>query len=134
MNPVLRNILAVIGGIVLGSILNMTIVMTLGSVPEGVDPSDVESIKANIDRYEWFHFIVPFIAHALGTLLGAFIASKFGSTNKKVLALVVGAFFMIGGLAAVFMIPGPIWFAILDIAVAYIPMAILGHKLAGGDS
>ena len=134
MNPVLRNILAVIGGIVLGSILNMTIVMTLGSVPEGVDPSDVESIKANIDRYEWFHFIVPFIAHALGTLLGAFIAAKFGASKKKVLALVVGAFFMIGGLAAVFMIPGPIWFAILDIAVAYIPMAILGHKLAEGDS
>ena len=33
------------------------------------------------------------------------------------------------GISAVMMIPAPLWFNVLDLVVAYIPMAYLGGKL-----
>lgn len=131
MNPILKNVLAVVAGVIVGWIINGGLIMLLGpmSVPEGVDPMDMESIKANMDKYQPVHFIVPFLAHALGTLAGAFTAAKLGF-SKKVVAMVIGAFFLLGGIAAVKMIPGPTWFAVVDLALAYFPMAFLGHKLA----
>lgn len=74
MNPILRNILAFIAAVILGGLVNMGLIMISGSVippPEGVDPSDMESIKANMHLYGVKHFIFPFLAHALGTLVGA---------------------------------------------------------------
>lgn len=134
MNPIVKNILAVIAGVVGGGILNMGIVMLGGELfpaPEGVDPNDMESIAANIHLYQPQHFVPPFLAHALGTLFGAFLAAKIAATRKMTFALAMGAWFMLGGLAAAFMIPAPTWFIVLDLAIAYIPMGYLGGKLAG---
>jgi hypothetical protein len=47
-------------------------------------------------------------------------------------ALAIGFFFLIGGIMNVFMLPSPLWFTILDLAGAYIPMAWLGGLLASG--
>jgi hypothetical protein len=44
-------------------------------------------------------------------------------------ALGLGVFFLLGGIAAAFMIPAPTWFIILDLVAAYIPMAYLAGKL-----
>lgn len=134
MNPILRNILAVIAGALVGSIVNGTLIAISGSVippPAGVNPSDIESLKAGIHLFETKHFIFPFVAHALGTLVGALIASFIGASKRMVLALVVGVLFLIGGIMAAFMIPAPAWFIALDILAAYIPMAWLGWKLSG---
>lgn len=133
MNPILRNILAVIAGIVIGSMVNMGIIMISSAVippPEGVDPTNMESIKASMHLFEAKHFIFPFLAHALGTLVGAFVAAKLAVTNKISYAIGIGVFFLLGGIANVMMLPSPIGFAILDLAVAYIPMGYLGGKLA----
>jgi len=73
---------------------------------------------------------MPFLAHALGALAGAFVAALIATNHKMKFALVIGAFFLIGGIANVFMLPSPIWFAVLDIGVAYLPMGWLGWKLA----
>lgn len=100
-------------------------------VPEGVDPNDFESIKANIHNYSFIQMMVPFLAHAIGTLVGAFLAVKIASAHYKVIGLVIGGFFLIGGMMAVNMIGGPMWFNALDLIVAYIPMGLLGVKLAG---
>lgn len=45
-------------------------------------------------------------------------------------AIGVGIFFLLGGIANVYLLPSPTWFAIVDLVVAYIPMAYLGGKLA----
>ena len=45
-------------------------------------------------------------------------------------AWVVGAFFLIGGIAAVAMLPSPLWFTVVDLVFAYLPMAWLGYRLA----
>ena len=135
MNPILRNVLAVIAGAILASVTNGLIVKYGGSLiplPEGVDPMDLESIKANIDRFELQHFIPPFLAHAVGTLVGAFIAAKLAATRKMVMALIVGVIGLAGGIGAAFMIPGPAWFIGLDLVVAYLPMAWLGWRAGQG--
>lgn len=133
MNPIIRNVLAVISGIVLGSIVNMGIIMLSSSIippPEGVDPSDMESLKSSMHLFQPRHFILPFLAHALGTLVGAFITALIAFNNKLKLALVIGLFFLLGGISSVFMLPSPTWFTVLDLAGAYIPMAWIGGLLA----
>lgn len=131
MNPILKNILAVLAGILGGMLVNIGLIMISGSLippPEGVDPMDAESIKANIDLYEFKHFIFPFLAHALGTLAGAFVAAKVAATHKMKFALGIGAFFLAGGIANTFMIPAPTWFIAVDLIAAYLPMGWLGGK------
>ncbi|MBR9756622.1 MAG: hypothetical protein GYB39_00940 [Algicola sp.] len=133
MKATLRNILAVIVGIVIGGMVNMGIITISGSIippPEGADLSTTEGIKAAADLLEAKHYIMPFLAHAIGTLVGALIAVKIAATRTFTIAMIIGGFFLLGGIAAVFMIPSPTWFIILDLALAYIPMAWLGHKLA----
>lgn len=136
MHPILRIILGVIAGAFIGGLINFGIIMisgTLIALPEGVDPTSVESLKANIHLFEVKHFIMPFLAHALGTLAGAFIAAKIAGTNKMIAALIVGALFLIGGIMNVAALPAPMWFNVTDLVLAYIPMAWLGGKLAGPE-
>jgi hypothetical protein len=136
MNPIIRNILAVLAGLFIGGLVNLGIIIispSLVPLPPGVDPNDLESIKSNIHLYEAKHFLMPFVAHALGTLVGAFIAVKLAASHHLYIGIGIGAFFIIGGIMAVSMIPGPMWFSVLDLLIAYIPMGWLGWKLAGGD-
>ncbi|MGI8893393.1 MAG: hypothetical protein ACR2GN_08020 [Bacteroidia bacterium] len=133
MNPVLKNILAVIAGIVAGSAVNMGIIMLSGSIispPEGVDVSKMESLAENMHLFEPKHFIMPFLAHALGTFVGALVAAYLAASYKMKFALAIGVFFLLGGIANAFMLPAPAWFIILDLLLAYIPMAWLGGRLA----
>lgn len=133
MNPIIRNILAVIAGIIIGSIVNMGIINLSGSIippPEGSDLTTTEGLKAAMHLFEPKHFIMPFLAHALGTLIGAFVAAKIAATHKMKFAIAIGVFFLLGGISMVFMLPSPTWFTALDLILAYIPMAYLGGKFA----
>lgn len=128
--------MAVIGGIALGMLVNMALVTISPSVipiPEGIDPTNVDSMKENVHLLKPKNFIFPFLAHALGTLIGAFVAAKFSVSHHSRCALFVGLFFLFGGIAASMMIPAPTWFIAVDLILAYIPMAFLGSKLAGGQ-
>lgn len=132
MNPIVRNVLAVILGVVVGSVVNMGIVMNGGSIiplPEGVNPGDMESLKENIHLFEFKHFVMPFLAHALGTLVGAFLAGLVAASHKSRFAMGIGAWFVIGGIMNALMIPAPTWFIVVDLALAYIPMALIASRL-----
>ena len=76
------------------------------------------------------NFIFPFLAHALGTLSGAFIAAYIAATSKTKIAFTIGGLFLLGGISVNLMLPGPIWFEALDLLLAYIPMAFIGGKMA----
>jgi len=133
MNATIKNILAVIAGLILGSAVNMGLIMISGSViapPEGADVTTMEGLKESIHLFQPKHFLFPFLAHAMGTLVGAFVAGLIAANNKMTFALVIGVFFLIGGIINTFMLPSPIWFNILDLLGAYIPMAWFGGKLA----
>jgi len=135
MRNILQNILAVIVGLFIGGAANMGIVMLSGSVialPEGIDPTNMESITSNFHLYQPKHFLMPFLAHALGTLIGAFLAAKIAATHQLKFAILIGLFFLMGGIKMASLLPAPLWFDILDLGFAYIPMGYLGYKLAKG--
>lgn len=133
MNPIVRNVLAVIAGIILGSAVNMGIVRISGSVippPEGADVTTMEGLKESLHLFQPRHFIMPFLAHAIGTFAGAFLGGRIASNNRMKFALGIGVFFLAGGIINTFMLPSPAWFTVLDLILAYLPMAWLGGKLA----
>lgn len=133
MPAALRNTLAVLAGILIGGAVNMALIMLSPAIfppPPGVDPTDAESLRQGIHLFGPQHFIMPFLAHALGTLVGALIAWRLAVTHKASCAWVVGCFFLIGGIWASTMIPAPTWFIALDLIVAYLPMAWLAMRLS----
>jgi hypothetical protein len=133
MNPILKNIIAVIAGIIFGSLVNMGIINISGSVippPEGSDISTMEGLRESMNLFEPKHFIMPFLAHALGTFAAAFLATKIAVSHQMKFALGIGIFFLAGGITNVILLPSPLWYSILDLTVAYLPMAYLAYKLA----
>lgn len=132
MNPIIKNILAVLVGAIVGSAVNMGIIMISSSIippPDGVDNTTMEGLKAGIHLFQPKHFVFPFLAHALGTFAGALLAAIIAANRKMLFALVIGGFFLAGGIANILLLPSPIWFTVLDLVGAYIPMAFLAGKL-----
>lgn len=113
MNQIIKNILAVIAGIVIGACVNIGILMLLENLVPPI--------------FELQNFIGPFLAHALGTFVGAFIVAAI--TKNLRLSLIIGFSFLIGGAMEVASLSAPMWFNVLDLVLAYIPMAFLGFKL-----
>lgn len=132
MPLLLRNVLALVGGIAIGSGVNMALITLGPSVippPAGVDVTSAEGLRSAMHLFEPRHFIMPFLAHALGTLAGALVAWLAAGSHRARMAYAVGGFFLLGGVAAAFMIPAPAWFVALDLLVAYVPMAWLATQV-----
>jgi len=111
----------------------MGMIMLSGSIippPAGTDSSTLEGLIESMHLFEPRHFIFPFLAHALGTLSGAFLTAILAASHQLKLALLIGVVFMAGGIYMVIALPSPMWFTVLDIGGAYIPMAYFGWKLA----
>ena len=132
MKNIIINVLAVLLGLIIGSVVNGGLIQISGTIippPAGIDVTTEAGLRQALPLFEPKHFIFPFLAHALGTLIGAFFAALIATSYKLQLALIVGFIFLIGGIWMVFLVPSPIWFTILDLLVAYIPMALIGSKL-----
>lgn len=131
MPPVIRNILAVIAGLIVGSFVNMFIIKISGKIippPPGAVLTTEEGLKAAMHLMQPKHFLFPFLAHALGTFVGAALTVLLAVSNKMKLALIIAASFFIGGAMMVFQLPSPLWFSILDLGGAYFPMGYLAAK------
>jgi hypothetical protein len=132
MNKIIRNILAIVGGLAIGSIVNMTIIMISGSVippPDGADVTTMDGLKETMHLFQPKHFIMPFLAHSLGTFVGAMAAGIIAFSHKMKFAFAIGGIFLIGGVINVLILPSPIWYSIVDVVAAYIPMAFIGGKI-----
>jgi|TARA_Y100000385_G_scaffold291737_1_gene371851 hypothetical protein len=131
MHPFIKSGLAVLAGIFVGGIVNFGIIILSSSIippPNGVDVSNIESIKTNIHLYKPIHFLFPFLAHALGTFSGAVLAIKISKQTK--IAYMVALVFLYGGISMITQVPSPMWFTVLDLGLAYIPMAWLATKIS----
>lgn len=132
MRVLARNVLAVVAGVVVGGFVNMAIVMlgpALIPPPPGVDMTSAEGLAAGMHLLEPKHFVTPFVAHALGTFVGAVVAYLVAASYRARFAYTVGVVFLAGGIAAAFMIPAPAWFIALDLVAAYLPMAWLATRV-----
>jgi len=133
MGIIAKNLIGLIAGLILGSLVNLFLV-NIGPyvipLPEGADVSTMEGFRESMPLFTPANFVFPFLGHALGTLAGAFLAAKIASSHQMKFAIGVGFAFLLGGISAVNMIGGPLWFIILDLVFAYIPMGIIGGLLA----
>ena len=126
MNSIIKNILALIGGGLVGMVANMGLIITgnqLIPFSDNINPM-------NAMNWEIKYFIFPFLAHAIGTLSGAFIAAKFSASYHMLFAICIGVFFLSGGISMVVILPAPIWFIVIDLVFAYLPMGWLGWKIS----
>ena len=126
MSSIIKNVLALIGGGLVGMTANMGLIITgnqLIPFSDNINPM-------NAMNWEIKHFIFPFLAHAFVTLSGEFIAAKFSASYHMLFAMCIGIFFLIGGISMVFILPAPIWFIVIDLVFAYLPMGWLGWKIA----
>lgn len=130
---VFRNILAVILGLAIGSLVNIGI-LTAGHAiippPAGFDGSSMEGVASTINSLRPIDYVPVFLAHALGPLVGVLTAMFIAASGRKIIAIILGCIFLAGGVAANVMIPAPAWYRIVDLVFAYLPMAFLGWKLS----
>ncbi|WP_417850183.1 hypothetical protein [Thalassoglobus sp.] len=133
MNHIVKNILAIVVGFLIGSIVNIGLVnlgMALVPLPEGADVSTMDGVRESMKLLTPINFVFPFLAHALGTLAGAYTAARMAASFQMLIALGIGLFFLMGGIMMVVMCGGPIWFIASDLLLAYLPMSFLGAILA----
>ncbi|MFM2285774.1 MAG: hypothetical protein RLZZ543_1271 [Bacteroidota bacterium] len=131
MHPILRNVLAIVAGVVVGGIVNGAIISISADVippPEGAVLTTEEGLKAAMQLMEPKHFIMPWLAHGMGSLVGAMLAALIAATQKIRFALSIGLVFLLGGMYMVVILPSPWWFTLVDLVGAYLPMAYIGGR------
>jgi hypothetical protein len=132
---IVRNILAVVLGVTVGALVNGAL-LNLGHyvvpLPPGANVDTTENLKVAMQSFGPEQFVFPFLAHAIGTFVGALLAAIVAASHKMTFAIAIGVLFLIGGITAGIMIQSPMWYNAIDFLFAYIPFAWLGAKLGGG--
>ena len=122
---VLLAIALTLGGVANGALIALS--PYLIPPPDGLDLTSPEGLTAAATLMEPKHFLIPWLAHALGSLVGAVLIAWWQPKWSFWGALIVGGMFFIGGLLMVQMVPAPNWFVVLDLGFAYFPMAFFGR-------
>jgi hypothetical protein len=129
-----RNIIGVIVGIIVSMAVNMSLIFIGYAVippPAGADVNTMEGLASTIHLFEPKNFIFPFLAHALGPLVGTFVTMLIAVSSKMKIAIGMAVLFLLLGIWANVVIPAPLWYHVVDILFAYIPTTLIGAKLGG---
>ncbi len=108
----IRNICAVLIGLVAGMAVNMVIVMlstVLYPMPEGVGFNDREGLAAYIETLPATAFLIVMLAHLGQAFFGGWIAALIGRKNPMLVAMVIGVLSMLAGLYNLSTLPAPAW-------------------------
>jgi len=127
----LRNLLAVIAGIIAGSICIWaveTVSHLMYPFPKGLKPNDMESFKNYVENLPFFGKFMVIIGYALGAVVSGFVATKISRSGKPNAAIICGAIFTIFTIYNMSVLPTPIWFWVLGILVWILVLA--GYQLA----
>lgn len=126
-----RRILAVIAGIVVGSIgiwLMERLGHSLYPFPAGMKLDDIEGFKAYVDNLPFMGKFIVILGYALGALLSGFVATKVANNNKPTAAMICGIIFLFFTIYNMVLLPTPAWFWVLGIVVW--GLVLVGYKLA----
>ena len=124
----LRNILAVILGLVIGNIAIMGLhylSMLVYPLPNEIEMSDIDAIASYIKTAPLGSLILVMVAHLGGTFIAG-ISVALVRANIKAL-YIIGGVFTLAGLYNLYVLQHPIWFNIE--AILYFPAAMYGYKL-----
>ena len=109
----LRNVGAVVAGLIVGMIVNMAFVMLNGYVlfpmPEGMDMNDSVAMNAYIATLPAHAFILVLVAHFGQAFVGGWVAARLAGSRPMVLALIVGGLSLLGGIMNAMQLDLPTW-------------------------
>ena len=126
MKKILKNIGIIISGIIIGMIVNMGLIILGGIIfitTENFEPM-------NAINWDLKYFIFPFLAHSIGTLSGSYFVSRLSRNSHIIFPLIIGLYFLSGGIYMVKILPAPMWFVFLDLIVCYVPMSLIGWRIS----
>lgn len=127
----LRRILAVLAGLIAGSI-GITVVEKIGHAlyppPVEAEAGDMEALKVYVVQAPFMALFFIILAYALAAVISGFTAAKISNNGKYTAALICGIIFLLMTVYMMVSLPTPIWFWILGILVWGLVFA--GHKLA----
>ena len=133
MNPVVRSVLAVLGGM-LAAFVVIALVQVVGMIvyppPAGLNPQDREAFKAVVANLPRGALLCVLLAYATGSVVGGWVAARFVPRAKLMHAMIVGAFLLGAGIVNLMMIPQPSWFSASAVAI-YLLGAWSGGRAAG---
>lgn len=127
----LRILLAIVAGIIVGSIC-VWAVETLNHLvhpyPAGMKANDMEAFKDYIENLPFSGKLIVILGYALGAFVAGFIATKVSRNGKHTAAIICGIIFLSFTVYNMTVLPTPVWFWILGILVWGLVLA--GSKLA----
>lgn len=131
MSMIWKQVGAAVAGVVVGMAVNMALVIIntkLYPMPEGTDMKDPQAMAQYVAGLPMPAFAMVLAAHGLGMLVGAALATWLAPDGSLIPALIVLALTVLGGVANLFMVPHPGWFATVDL-LCYPLCAALGIAL-----
>ncbi|HIF40451.1 MAG TPA: hypothetical protein EYQ74_05065 [Planctomycetes bacterium] len=137
----IRNIVAVVVGLVAGMAVNMSLVMlnarVLFPMPEGTDMNNPEQLNAWVATLPTAAFFVVIAAHLGQSFVGGWVAARLGSSRPMLLAMIVGLASLAGGVMSMMSIKGPAWLVVelpLYLVVAWLAGRMeINRRLAASD-
>ena len=113
---IIRNIAAVVIGVVVGGSINMGIGLLnvqIFPLPEGMSlmtiADDPEALEAWINSLPQTAFILVLVAHLSQAFFGGYVAAFISKRNVMCVAMVVGALSLVCGLMNMAQVPAPLW-------------------------
>lgn len=128
----MRSFLSVLAGLIIGYII-ITLFENVGTLvyplPTGVDPTDVEALRAIADQIPVGAFVFIVVGWGAGTFTGPWLAGRIARRFKGSHGAVVTALLTLGGLFTLFSIPHPAWVWVAGL-IALIGGGFLGSRRA----
>ncbi|HSA57212.1 MAG TPA: hypothetical protein VLE53_15980 [Gemmatimonadaceae bacterium] len=118
MPPILKSVLAVLGGVVAGFIVIFVvqnISSAMYSLPEDVGTADREALARAMAGLPLGAFLMVLLSYALGSLLGGWVAARNAPRAPMAHALAVGALLTLAGLMNLMAFRHPTWFIVLNV-------------------
>lgn len=129
MNPKIRVILAVIAGIVAGSIIIFIVQMASPHQPPAdLDITDKTKFAEWVNSLPMSAFLIVLLSYFLGSVAGGWVANKIAAPTYYRPALVAGFGLFVMGLINLITIPHPMWFAIVS-SLLYFLGAWVGGRM-----
>ncbi len=134
MPALLRNILAVIAGLIVGGLVNWGFLLLNGvffPLPEGTDMGDPEQMKPVIASMPAMAWLGVFAAHLGQAFVGGWVAARLGASRPVLLAMIVGVLSLVGGVANAIMLATPAW-TWIEMPLYLLVAWLAGRMVQGG--
>ncbi|MGG3739077.1 hypothetical protein [Aeribacillus pallidus] len=128
----MRTFLAVVAGLVAGGVAIFfleTISHIFYPPPADININDPDALREFIQQAPVGALVLVAVAWAVGSFVGGLVTQLIAKRHQRRLPLVTGGILMAMGLLNLILLPHPIWFWVVGLAV-YLPMAYVGGKSA----